>query len=72
MQTFAVFFLFFYVPLWFMAMWAVLKNKHISDVNRLTWVIVLIFAPVLGLVLYAFVGPPLEQPEAELARMETD
>lgn len=55
----------FYLPLWFAAMWHVLSHRSISDVNKLTWVIVLIFTCFFGLVLYAFLGPPLEGSAAE-------
>lgn len=34
----------------------VLKNKFGSDINKLTWVLVILFIPLIGSILYIFIG----------------
>ncbi|MGE9295881.1 MAG: PLDc N-terminal domain-containing protein [Puniceicoccales bacterium] len=46
-----------YLVLWFCAMVSVLGDRELSEITKLTWVIVLLFAPVIGLLLYAVVSP---------------
>jgi Phospholipase_D-nuclease N-terminal len=42
--------------LWFIALVSVLKSDFKDSVTKLTWVVVIIFLPVLGSLLYFFMG----------------
>lgn len=50
-----------YLILWVWSLAAVLIEKRKDrEIEKLTWVIVLIFLPVIGLVFYAVFGPGVE------------
>jgi len=60
-----------YLILWIWSLAAVLSEKRKDrEIEKLTWVIVLIFLPVLGLILYATLGPGAEATEEDEKRKE--
>jgi hypothetical protein len=58
-----------YAVFWVWALVALLGEKREGrEIERLTWVIVLILLPVLGLILYAFLGPGAQEDREAAAR----
>jgi hypothetical protein len=55
-------FLAIYGLLWLLALGRVLTRADLDPVTRLTWVIVVIFVPVVGIFLYVLVAPPAWSP----------
>ena len=52
------------LAIWLWALVHAIRNPAISDTNRLMWVIVILFANVLGAVLYLVIAPsPGDPPE---------
>ncbi len=63
----------FYLVLWIWSLIAVLSEKRKDrEIEKLTWVIVLIFLPVLGVALYAAFGPGGEFTEEEEKNKENE
>jgi uncharacterized membrane protein YhaH (DUF805 family) len=63
----------FYLVLWIWSLIAVLSEKRKDrEIEKLTWVIVLIFLPVLGVALYAAFGPGGEITEEEEKNKENE
>jgi hypothetical protein len=46
--------------IWLMTLGRVLSRREIDPITRLTWVVVVIFVPVFGMLLYWFIGPEFE------------
>jgi hypothetical protein len=46
--------------LWLLTLARVLSRRELDPMTRLTWVVVVIFVPVFGMVLYWFIGPESE------------
>ncbi len=44
--------------LWIWMLIHAITNKGISDTEKVLWVVVIIFVPVLGPIIYFFVGRP--------------
>jgi hypothetical protein len=51
-------FLAVYGLLWLFVLGRVLTRADLDPVTRLTWVIVVIFVPVVGIAFYALIAPP--------------
>lgn len=59
----AAFLLFGLIGLAYLAFWIwmlvhAITNKGVTDMERLVWVLVLIFVPFIGSIIYFFVGRP--------------
>ena len=52
-----IFVLIIWACAWIYALAAALDRQDLDPVTRLTWVVVLIFVPLFGIVLYAVVAP---------------
>jgi hypothetical protein len=47
--------------LWLATLWRILHRADFDAVTRLTWVIVVIFVPVFGMVMYWCSHPPIRR-----------
>ena len=45
------------MALWFYALVSALKHERMDSVMKLAWVIVIIFVPLLGALIYCFAAP---------------
>jgi uncharacterized membrane protein YkvI len=50
-------FLLIFGVIWLMVLAAVLQRKDFDAITRLTWVVVIIFVPFLGIILYWAIAP---------------
>jgi heme/copper-type cytochrome/quinol oxidase subunit 2 len=48
---------------WLATLWSILHRADFDSVTRLTWVVVVIFVPVFGMVMYWCSNPPARRAE---------
>lgn len=57
---------------WLITLICVLLRLDLDPVTKLTWVIVVIFVPFFGMLLYVFLAPPIDKTKLPALRKKID